>query len=283
MYKFLILGGDLRQLYLSQLLEKDGYHVTHYYEDHPDLFSLQEAIEDSNIVLCPIPFTRDKKNIFSANSLDGLRIEDVVKQLKSDHILFGGNIPTWIKDYCKENKIYCFDFMSMEQVAIKNTIATAEGAIAEAITLSPINLHHSQCFVNGFGRCGQTLARKLKGMDAHVTVSDQNSKKLALAYSYGYQTLMPKELASFIGKYHFIFNTIPALTLDEPLISSMNSHVTIIDIASSPGGVNFDACKGAGLNAELCQGLPGKYSPLTSAEILYEAVLSAITEGDLHT
>ncbi|OJT71237.1 dihydrofolate reductase, partial [Clostridioides difficile] len=51
----------------------------------------------------------------------------------------------------------------------------------------------------------------------------------------------------------------------------VSQEVTIIDIASSPGGVDYSVVKEAGINATLCLGLPGKYSPKTSGEILVNA------------
>ena len=62
--------------------------------------------------------------------------------------------------------------MKMDDVAIYNAIATAEGAIMEAIKMQPINLHKSRCLVLGYGRCAKVLAAKLKGMDAQVTVPE---------------------------------------------------------------------------------------------------------------
>jgi dipicolinate synthase subunit A len=40
----------------------------------------------------------------------------------------------------------------------------------------------------------------------------------------------------------------------------------VIDIASAPGGVDFEAAKQLGIAAKLCPGLPGKYSPRSAGE-----------------
>ncbi|MFR3070454.1 MAG: dipicolinate synthase, partial [Enterocloster sp.] len=54
------------------------------------------------------------------------------------------------------------------------------------------------------------------------------------------------------------------------------AHGTVIDIASAPGGEDFEACKRAGIRAKLCPGLPGRFSPLASAQILRDAVIDLI-------
>ncbi|MDW2797747.1 dipicolinate synthase subunit DpsA [Clostridium boliviensis] len=278
MHKFLLLGGDSRQLYLSRILSENGFfNVLHSGGDDPD-FSLKEAMENCDIILCPIPFTRDKISLSSEHVISNLGIGDLLSHLTSNHILFGGSIPSYVKEYARKNEIGCFDYMDMEDVTIKNTIATAEGAIAEAIRLSPGCLHQSKCLITGFGRCARTLALKLKGLDLTITIAGRKANQLALASSMGFQTVLLCDLEKEIGRYDFIFNTIPALVIPEELVSLAARTATIIDIASAPGGVDFEACRQQGIRAKLCLGLPGIYAPETSAKILYEAILTCLSE-----
>ena len=72
--------------------------------------------------------------------------------------------------------------------------------------------------------------------------------------------------------YDFIFNTIPALVLTAPLLKKMKPQVTIIDIASAPGGVDFAAASELNLCARLAPGLPGKYAPASSARAIKETI-----------
>jgi dipicolinate synthase subunit A len=276
MYNFLLLGGDSRQLSLSRILAQNGFPVTLHYDMEDSLFSIEEAIKSNQIILCPIPLTRDKLNLHSINKMDDLGIGNILNLLTSDHILFGGSIPDYVKDYTKENGIKCFDYMDIEEITVKNTIATAEGTIAEALRLSPRCLHKSRCLVTGFGRCARTLALKLKGLDGAVTVADRKDAQLTLASSMGFDTIALSDLSQEIGEYAYIFNTIPAPVLKEDLIRLMNPDVTIIDIASAPGGVDFDFCKKQNIRAKLSLGLPGIYAPETSGEILFEAIVKCL-------
>lgn len=277
MHSFLLLGGDTRQLYLSRILTKNGFQATIHYDTEDSSFSMEEAVKSNNIILFPIPFTRDRINLFSIQELNDLGIGNILGLLTSGHTIFGGNIPVYAKNYAKEHDIACFDYMDMEEITIKNTIATAEGAIAEAVRLSPGCLHKSRCLVTGFGRCGKTLALKLKGLDANVTISDRKEAKLTLAASMGFHTRALSEISADIGTYRFIFNTIPAIIFEKDLIRSLNPDVTIIDIASAPGGVDFDFCRQQNIQAKLCPGLPGIYAPEASAEILYEAIVKCLS------
>lgn len=278
MHKFLLLGGDSRQLYLSRILTENGFFTVLHSDGDDSDFSLKEAMETCNIILCPIPFTKDKISLFSAHEMNDLGIGNLLSHLTSDHILFGGNIPAYVKDYARKNEIGCFDYMDMEDVTIKNTIATAEGAIAEAIRLSPGCLHQSKCLITGFGRCAKTLALKLKGLDLTITIAGRKANQLALASAMGFETILLSDLEKEIGRYDYIFNTIPALVIDEKLISLASRQATIIDIASAPGGVDFEACRQQGIRAKLSLGLPGIYAPETSAKILYEAILTCLSQ-----
>ena len=126
--------------------------------------------------------------------------------------------------------------MKMEDVAWKNAVATAEGAVAEAISLSPVNLYRSRCLVTGYGRCAAILADRLKGMGARVTVAGRNASRLVPAHCMGYDTCLLKELGAVIGESDFIFNTIPSLVLDAALANQVQENAAVIDIASAPEG-----------------------------------------------
>jgi len=276
MHNFLLLGGDSRQFYLSRILSKNGLRNTLHY-DRDSFFSMEEAIKNNNVILCPIPFTGDKINLFSINEMNDLGIGNILSLLTEDHILFGGKIPAFVTEYAKEHQIRFFDYMNMEEITIKNSVPTAEGAIAEAILLSPGCLHKSKCLVTGFGRCARTLALKLKGIDVQVTVAARNNEQLATAASMGLDTIPLDGISAGIETYSFIFNTIPSPVIKRELIHSMDPGVTIIDIASAPGGVDFDTCRQQNIRAKLCPGLPGIYAPEASAEILYEAIVNCLT------
>ena len=62
------------------------------------------------------------------------------------------------------------------------------------------------------------------------------------------------------------------MVLDSNLLKCVGRDTIIIDIASAPGGVDFECAKRFGINASLCLSLPGKYSPQTSGKILHQAM-----------
>ena len=132
---------------------------------------------------------------------------------------------------------------------------------------------------NRVRRCAAILADRLKGMGARVTVAGRNASRLVPAHCMGYDTCLLKELGAVIGESDFIFNTIPSLVLDAALANQVQENAAVIDIASAPGGVDFQALERRNIRARLCPGLPGRCSPLSSALILYEAVMEHIRDS----
>lgn len=76
--------------------------------------------------------------------------------------------------------------------------------------------------------------------------------------------------------FRFIFNTVPAQFINEETLKNVDLSALIIDIASSPGGVDYDAAQRLGISALHCLGLPGKYAPASSARHLKQFIESKL-------
>jgi len=279
-----IFGGDKRQVYMASTLLNKGYTVYTYklfekieHKNHTALNSLEELMKKCRVLIGPIPLTKDLVTI-SSGSPGSSNDKTIAHYLNKEHMLIGGVIPKEIRVICEEKGVFCYDLMDSDKVAIMNAIATAEGTIMEAIRSSNINLHKSNCLVLGYGRCGKVLAAKLKGLDANVTVAARNEDDLAYAYASGFSAVHIKDIKSLLPSFHFIFNTIPALILDQECLKNVSKDVVIIDIASAPGGVDFEYALNHGINAKLCLGIPGKVSPKTSADILVNEIETLLKE-----
>ena len=287
-----VIGADMRQIYMIDDLYDKGYTIYTYGINNDFLTnkirktaSLSEAIEKSNILICPIPFTKNNKDIAFLDLYEDKNIKHFMECLNVNHCIFAGLIPDYLSNHCTKNGIAFYDFMKMNDVAILNAIATAEGTIVEAIKRSQINLHNSRCLVLGFGRCAQILAKKLKAFDANICICARNKDACALAIAYGYSSVILDKLDTKLDSFDFIFNTIPAVILTKSKLEKLSPHVTIIDIASSPGGIDYTASENLNLNASLCLGLPGIYSPKSSGEILANVIDNILIErsGDYET
>jgi dipicolinate synthase subunit A len=280
-YDFAIIGGDMRQIYMVNDLISRNFSVTVYGLTDPllDLTchlanTLAEAINSSLTIITPIPLSKDGSNLISLKAPADLTINKLSNLLTPEHKLFGGCLTKELKSYCDTQSISYYDLMEQEEVILYNTIATAEGAIAEAINSSTTNLHGSSCLIIGYGRCARTLADKLKNLCGHIDVAARSPLALAAAYAASLGTINFTELEGKMDHYDYIFNTVPALILTKDLLANTNTNVVIIDIASAPGGVDYPFAKGIHRNCKLCLGLPGKVAPKSSATFLIDHILS---------
>lgn len=256
------------------MLESRGYRVTTYGVKAADMCrSLREAVSGANLILGPVPFTRDHHTLVCAKDVEAPTLLELTMLLSEKQILVGGLIPEPVIRSCNERQIGCFDFMKSETLAVFNSIATAEGAIAEAVLRHPSNLHGADILVMGYGRCGKTLADKLHSLSASVTVCARSQEERMHAIVQGCRSVDFEECYENLSRFEIIFNTVPALVLDERALKKVSKETLIIDIASAPGGVDFAASGVLGIEAVLCSALPGRYSPKSSAKAVVEEML----------
>lgn len=272
LYDYAVIDGDLRQVYLAEELAAVNRSVIFFGlvktpKNCSMTTSLEYAIHSARHIVGPTPLLK-KGDVNSEHLLSSL-----INELNSEQSFFAGCIPKELAEDLADRGVFVYDLMENNALAVYNTIATAEGAICEALLKSPKNLHHSKCAILGYGRCGHTLANYLKGMFCDVYVCANSEDKCALAETVIEKAGDIEDFRVHAHEFDYVFNTIPAKVLTEPILERMKPAVTIIDIASAPGGVDYEAAARLGLNASLCPGLPGKYSPLSCAEAIKNIIL----------
>ena len=189
-------------VYTYRLLDK----ITH--KNHTSASGLDELMKKCQVLIGPIPLTKDIVTISSSasNSSSSCNIADL---LNKDHMLIGGVIPQDLEDLCENKGIFCYDLMRSDKIAIMNAIATAEGTILEAIKNSDRNIHTAIVLSLDMD-ARKVLADKLKGLDAKVTIAARREASLAYAQAAGFNTVLLDDIKSVLPKFHFIFNTIPS-------------------------------------------------------------------------
>ncbi len=256
-YHFLVLGSEARQQYLAELLKERGHEVMTAQEYQPGYH---------DAVLLPVPQTAE---YMRANH----------EKLQKGQTVYGCRFPERMMDECCGRGIRFVDYMQSEEIASRNAVATAEGAIAEALQAGVVSIHGSRSLVVGYGRCGEVLADKLVSLKARVSVMERSAERRARAQAMGCLAMSFEEPHG-LSEYDFIFNTVPAPVLTASFLERLSPEAVIIDIASKPGGVDFEYCRKKGTHAKLCPGLPGKYAPKSAAKILLEVIEQTILGGE---
>lgn len=233
----------------------------------------KEAIRDAKAIIAPMSNTDAAGWIRASMGPEEIEINltEVIPLIPSKTPLIIGVARPVIRGLAAQYGLILVEMAEIDEIAILNSIPTAEGAIQVAMENTDITIHNSRCLVLGLGRCGSTLAQSLNALGAHVTVASRSERDLARAVALNCEQL-PLALLNTRTDFDIIFNTIPALVLSRSYLRLLDSETVIVDIASGPGGCDFTAAEQLGLRAIHALSLPGKVAPKTAAEILIKTI-----------
>ena len=278
--RILVLGGDQREIEMVRCLAGLGgqiYTVGHLpYAGYPSVIrteslgNVPDALPEVDAIIAPMSHTDQSGQIRAVPDKDvTIRMDDGFLQgFPPGTPLFIGMARPIIKELAERHRLQLIETAENDEIAILNSIPTAEGAIQIAMEELPITLHGSRALVVGIGRCGLTLARMLHGLGARVCAVARNTAQLARATEMGLDTASLADLGETVKSADVIFNSVPTLLLTREVLQQTPRGTLIVDIASAPGGVDYAAAADLGIKAILALGLPGKVAPITAGQIL---------------
>lgn len=285
--RYLVLGGDLRNVKLAGMLADDGNKVYSFGQERSDevlddgriekCSSLKQALEKSQVIIAPVPFSGNSENINTPFSDEKIMIDELLKNNKGK-IFISGSIKDDIKKRLDENYMQVVDIMKRDDLAILNTIATAEGTIEVAIKNTDKILQGSRVLVLGFGRVGKIVANKFSKLSAIVTCAARKVSDLAWIKAYGYNSLNINDMLYDLNEFDIIINTVPQTIIKERELKHMDSEVLLIDLASTPGGIDGKMATSMGLKFIWALALPGRIAPSSSAKFIKDTVYNILEE-----
>jgi dipicolinate synthase subunit A len=223
-----------------------------------------------------VPFSSNGIDINAPFANSKISIEEIMENTLGK-VLIAGSIEQKIYTIANEYT-HIIDLMKREELAVLNTIATAEGAIEVAIANTNKILHGSKVLVLGFGRVGKVLARKLIGLSANVTCAARKNEDIAWIKTYGYEAVNINQIEYNLSQYEIIINTVPDIILTREKLQFINKDALIIDLASNPGGVDQNVVKAMNIKFVWALSLPGKVAPITSAEFIKDTIYNILSE-----
>ena len=263
---FAIVGGDKRHTLLAEKLKEKGKVEIYALEKElSNTNTLENVIKNANIVISAIPFTRDNIYINTPLSDEKLEIKKFMK-LTKDKIIFTGK-----------------EFLENEEFNLLNAELTAQAILSILISNLNISILNSNILILGYGRIGSILLKYIKALNGsiHCTYNNQKEKSL-ITINNGIPVFLKnlKDILKCNIKFDCIINTIPDIIFKEAELSSINNTV-ILDIASKPC-IDINIVKNERvlnkMNVKYMQilGLPGKYFPKVSANIMKNIILQSI-------
>ncbi|MBE7064671.1 MAG: dipicolinate synthase subunit DpsA [Ruminococcaceae bacterium] len=287
-YNIALIGGDLRNAALASMLAQDGCNVK-IFGIPPDSVesnkrisfcdNIAELFDNTDAVIGPVPVSRDKGETFNAPLFDrDIPVRDFISHSHGLYVFIGGKIPSILSDYFNSNNIAYEDILLRDDFAILNAVPTAEGTVQIAMEELPCTLWNMNVLVLGAGRVGRHLATLLQAMGAKVTVAVRKGKDAAWVISNRMDHCCYDFDGRVLSDYRLICNTVPAVVLDESLLSRVGENALIIDLASDNGGVDYCYALSHGIKVIHALSLPGKVAPETAAENLKRVIYNILAE-----
>ncbi len=286
---FSVIGGDMRQAKLCELLAADGHTVSSFALDRFDFKgkarpckTVKECVGDSGCVILPLPVAVRDGLLNAPLSQSHHTVAEVLSAIPKDVLILGGRVDEATRAEAAGLGLGVTDYFDREELAVKNAVATAEGALSVIMDETAVTVSGTRCLVIGFGRLGKVICHRLRGLGAEVSAAARSWADLAWIEAYGYSPVRMEFLSDALPRFDVIVNTVPALILDRDRLAGLKPGCLCLDLASKPGGTDFSEASRLGVHAIWALGLPGEAAPVSAGANIRDTVYNILRErGDL--
>lgn len=276
----LCVGGDARYVYACEELCRLGkvfsYGACGYTGDTVRLGSPEQMSALADLLVLPMLSQSgldiklaDGKTV-SCRSLSGF--------LAKNALVAGGRLNTDVIEYFSSLGHDVADYFTREELVIRNCVPTAEGALQIALRELAVTVNGTRTLIIGYGRVAKACAKLFSAVGSDVTAAARKLSQLAQAQNDGCKAIELNSLAENIGSFDIVINTVPAAVLTKPILERLGKNAVVIDLASMPGGTDFEAAKQLDRRVVHALALPGKTAPVTSGKLIAEAVINIFLE-----
>ncbi len=280
----LVAGGDLRYGYTASALARkyDVCAVGFTRQILPDtrlriVESAADGLPMCDVLVLPMPVSDDGVLINAPYSRQNLPLTGFIPLLKPGAVVLGGKFGK-TDTLFRDAGIETVDYLAREEFSTRNAVPTAEGAIQIMLEEMPRTIFGSTVLILGFGRIGSRMAAALHALGADVTVAARDVADRARAEMLGCHSLTYAALQETAGLFDVVCNTVPAKVLTADVLKGMQPETLILDLASKPGGVDWEAAQELGRRVVWALSLPGKTAPVTAGEIIATTITHILEE-----
>ena len=126
-----VVGGDVRQAYLAELLHEAGHTVrTFALERRPAagctaVSDLQACLDDARAVILPMPVQMGDGSLNAPLANAQHTIGDVLDAIPAGTLTLAGAVPFSVHARAVQNGLTLIDYLSREELAIRNAVPAA--------------------------------------------------------------------------------------------------------------------------------------------------------------
>lgn len=290
-YTFSVIGGDYRQVVIIKRLLMRGHYVKVFSLGAPigDITgaeiasSVEKALSGCDVLLLPLPLSRDGTNINLTSSSEAVGIADVIKTCSKNKgaVIIGGIVSGEVKNTALAADVEIIDYYESEELQQKNALPSAEGTIMVAMENTDRVIEGMSVLVCGYGRIGKILASKLKLLGAAVSVAARRDEALCEIAMGGLTPVDLRnldDLANACKASEVILNTIPKQIFTKQVFDKIDNAPLYIEVASSPGGIDIPNARSRGIRIIFAPSLPGKYAPASAGEYIFETINNILSK-----
>ena len=283
--KILIIGGDSRSKALAQGLAKDGFYVRTYALDIECQIKSKEelllGIGEYDIIVLPLPATRDGIYICSQGDCEKIPVTDLLTRAKSSAFILAGKVSAAFKRKANDFGLRVIDYYADEHFTDKNAYITAEGAIKIVMYSLQKTMRDSNHLIIGGGRIAKHLFTLLRGFGASVTLCCRDLHDIRWAQLLGAEAvdlLGESELIeNAVASADVIYNTVPEKVIPDSAFAQARKGVQYIELVGDEALISpVIAQSGAVYSCE--KGLPARYAPESAGMLLHKVISEIIRE-----
>lgn len=281
----LILGGDNRYLHVMKKLHNECANITAvgYPEEELTGFNIERAIitdvdfSTMDVIILPVEGMDQTGKVHPYYSPQAIQLTSAMIASTPTHCtIFSGTANNLLRKYTQEAKRSLVVLFERNDIAIANSIPTAEATLQIAMEQTTTTIHGSNIIVIGFGRVGKTVARLFHQVGANVTVAARKDEDIARIHEMTYQSIHINNLKDTLSNTDIAINTVPTEIIGEAELAMIQRNSLIIDVASKPGGTDFETADKLDINTIHALGLPGKVAPTTAGNIIADVLITLI-------
>ena len=285
--KILIIGGDSRQCEIGRRFADIGHEVYTFALELPlnnayAAEDLQKALANSDIVLLPLPMTRDGIYINTPfYSGERITLDEVFSGISKNSLLLCGKMSDVLREKAKSLHLHFEDYYENETFLGENAYITAEGAVFLAMERLKTTVKKCPVLIVGGGRIAKNLFLLLSAMNARVCFCARNDYDLRWAEALGAKTLDlasdTEDIERAVEKSDVIFNTVPVRVIPDCAFEKAKKELIYIELAGDEGLIS-PVLTEKGIYVVCAKALPSKYAPQSAGLLLYDTISDILKE-----
>ena len=228
------------------------------------LRGVEDVRRYENIVLLPIPTTRDGKTILNTK----IDIDGLIDGFDANTLVSGYGVPSGFLEKSRKKGAVVIDLSCDEDFLLENAELTALAALGIYLTSTKRSVRDTSVGIVGYGRIGKKLTNLFLYLGASVRVfTSREGTRLDLC-EWGVTTEKSSKDADLLG-LDLLINTAPASIFDKEIIPA---GLRIIDLAS---GDNFQGVP----SVEKYPSIPAKMFPESAGRVWGRAIERYLTNN----